>query len=104
MRRFATSLSALVLLVPMLLVGSASGSAAARLEPAAVQRDFSLRYSNNVNGQIVFASNVIVQCPTDTVDPSMNSGCLGSRAGTNARNNNSYDMRWLDADNDPATL
>ncbi len=94
-----------MLVVPMLLVGSASSAgAAARLEPAAVQRDFSLRYSNNVNGQIVFASNVIVQCPTDTVDPSMNSGCLGSRAGTNARNNNSYDMRWLDADNDPATF
>ena len=69
-----------------------------------MQRDFALRYSNNVNGQIVFASNVIVRCPTDTPDPTMNSGCLGSRAGTNARNNNSYDMRWLDIDDDPTTF
>lgn len=71
---------------------------------SAAERNFSLRYSNNVNGQITIAANTIMQCPTDTVDPLMNSGCLGARAGTNARNNNSFDMQWLDVDSDPSTF
>lgn len=70
----------------------------------AAERPFSLRYSNNVNGQITIAANTIMQCPTDTVDPLMNSGCTGARAGTSSRNNNSFDMRWLDVDSDPATF
>ena len=67
-------------------------------------RDYTLRYTNNANGQITMASNVSMQCPSDTVDPAINSACAGSRAGTNARNNNSYDMRWLDVDSDPSTF
>ena len=70
----------------------------------AAERPFSLRYSNNVNGQIITAANTLMQCPTGTVDPLMNSGCTGARAGTNARNNNSFDMQWLDTDADPATF
>ncbi|MEI7520147.1 MAG: hypothetical protein WCK40_02250, partial [Thermoleophilia bacterium] len=70
----------------------------------AAERPFSLRYSNNVNGQIIVAANTSMQCPTDTVDPLMNSGCTGARAGTNARNNNSFDMQWLDTDSDPSTF
>ena len=59
----------------------------------AAERPFSLRYSSNVNGQIITAANTLMQCPTDTVDPLMNSGCTGARAGTSARNNNSFDMQ-----------
>jgi uncharacterized repeat protein (TIGR01451 family) len=80
--------------------------AACALAPSlasAAERPFSLRYSNNVNGQITMAANTIMQCPTNTVDPLMNSGCLGAQAGTNARNNNSFDMQWLDVDSDPST-
>jgi uncharacterized repeat protein (TIGR01451 family) len=71
---------------------------------ASADRNFSLRYSNNVNGQITTAANTIIQCPLGTPDPLANSGCEGSRAGTNARNNNSYDMQWLDVDSDPSTF
>ena len=80
--------------------------AACALAPSlasAAERPFSLRYSSNVNGQITMAANTIMQCPTNTVDPLMNSGCLGARAGTSARNNNSFDMQWLDVDSDPST-
>lgn len=82
--------------VVVLLAAAAAASAA--------ERPFSLRYGNNVNGQITMAANVMLQCPTDTVDPLMNSGCTGSRAGTSSRNNNSFDMRWLDVDSDPSTF
>lgn len=81
--------------------------AASLLLPAAAgaaERNFALRYSNNVNGQIIFAANTMLQCPLNTVDPLMNSGCSGARAGTNARNNNSFDMGWIDIDADPATF
>lgn len=71
---------------------------------AAAERNFSLRYSNNVNGQITIAANTIMECPTNTVDPLMNSGCTGARAGTSDRNNNSFDMQWLDVDSDPSTF
>jgi uncharacterized repeat protein (TIGR01451 family) len=70
----------------------------------AAERPFSLRYSANMNGQITIAANTIMRCPTDTVDPLMNSGCTGSQAGTSARNNNSFDMRWLDIDSDASTF
>ncbi len=70
----------------------------------AAERPFSLRYSNNVNGQIIMAANTLMQCPTGTVDPLMNSGCTAARAGTSARNNNSFDMQWLDTDSDPSTF
>ena len=52
---------------------------------AAAERNFSLRYSNNVNGQITIAANTIMECPTNTVDPLMNSGCTGARAGNAPR-------------------
>jgi len=90
--RFAALLAALAG-----LLGLATAAAAA-------ERNFTLRYSTNVNGQITMAANVMMQCPTDTVDPLMNSGCLAARDGTGSRNNNSFDMRWLDVDSDPSTF
>ncbi len=83
-------------LLGLLAAGAAVASAA--------ERPFSLRYSNNVNGQIAIAANTIMRCPTDTVDPLMNSGCTGAQAGTSSRNNNSFDMRWLDVDSDSSTF
>lgn len=71
---------------------------------AIVGRDFAVRYSNNVNGQIAIAANTMVQCPLSTPDPVNNAGCAGARAGTNARNNNSFDMKWVDVDSDPSTF
>lgn len=71
---------------------------------ASADRNFSLRYSNNINGQITTAANTIMQCPLGTPDPLANSGCEGARAGTNARNNNSFDMQWLDVDSDSSTF
>lgn len=90
-------------LLPLVLLAL---GAAALLPGAAdaAERAFSLRYSNNVNGQIIFAANTMLQCPLGTPDPLMNSGCAGARAGTNARNNNSFDMGWVDIDGDAATF
>jgi len=71
---------------------------------SAADRPFTSRFSTNVNGQIIIAANTIMQCPTNTVDPLLNSGCTGARAGTNARNNNTLDMGWLDVDSDSSTF
>ena len=71
---------------------------------SAADRAFTPRFSTNVNGQIIIAANTIMQCPTTTVDPLLNSGCTGARAGTNARNNNTLDMGWLDVDSDTSTF
>ena len=71
---------------------------------SAADRPFTSRFSTNVNGQIIIAANTIMQCPTTTVDPLLNSGCTGARAGTNARNNNTLDMGWLDVDSDTSTF
>ena len=70
----------------------------------AAERPFAPRFSTNVNGQITAAANTLMQCPTDTVDAGLNTQCNQARAGTNARNNNSLDMRMLDVDSDPSTF
>ncbi len=96
MSRATKRLSAILTLVATVLVVLPAGASA--------DRNFSLRYSNNVNGQITTAANTILQCPLGTPDPLANSGCEGVRAGTSARNNNSFDMQWLDVDSDPSTF
>ena len=89
----------------MRLVGAATLCVLLALPAAAsADRNFSLRYSNNINGQITTAANTMLQCPLGTPDPLANSGCEGARAGTNARNNNSFDMQWLDVDSDSSTF
>ena len=70
----------------------------------AAERPFAPRFSTNVNGQITSAANTLLQCPTDTVDAGLNTQCAQARAGLNARNNNSLDMRMLDVDSDPSTF
>ena len=96
LRPLVRLVAACAALLGLLAAGAAVASAA--------ERPFSLRYSNNVNGQITIAANTIMRCPTDTVDPLMNSGCTGAQAGTSSRNNNSFDMRWLDVDSDSSTF
>ena len=96
LRPLVRLVAACATLLGLLAAGAAVASAA--------ERPFSLRYSNNVNGQIAIAANTIMRCPTDTVDPLMNSGCTGAQAGTSSRNNNSFDMRWLDVDSDSSTF
>ena len=71
---------------------------------SAAERPFAPRFSTNVNGQITSAANTLLQCPIDTVDPGLNTQCSQSRAGANARNNNSMDMRMVDVDSDPSTF
>ncbi|MCX6385131.1 MAG: hypothetical protein NTV40_00600 [Solirubrobacterales bacterium] len=82
------------------LVCVATSSATA----GAAERQFSPRFSTNVNGRITSAANTILACPNNTVDPGLNAQCEQARAGTGARNNNSMDMRMLDTDSDPQTF
>ena len=103
-RRSLKSLIALLagaLLAPAIVMSAATSSAQVVSNSG---RNFTLRYSNNINGQITIAANTLMQCPTATPDPAVNSGCAGARAGTNARNNNTFDMGWLDVDSDPSTF
>ena len=101
--------TALVLMLVVSGVVGAAGvssrpAAASQFQPQAGQRNFAPRFSTNVNGQITIAANTIMKCPVDTNDTAANNACNGSRSGTNQRNNNSYDMRWLDFDSDPSTF
>ena len=89
------------LLAPAIVVSAATSSAQVVSNSG---RNFTLRYSNNINGQITIAANTLMQCPTATPDPTVNSGCAGARAGTNSRNNNTFDMGWIDVDADPTTF
>jgi uncharacterized repeat protein (TIGR01451 family) len=103
-RRLSKSLIALLagaLLAPAIVVSAATSSAQVVSNSG---RNFTLRYSNNINGQIAIAANTLMQCPTGTPDPTVNSGCAGARAGTNSRNNNTFDMGWIDVDADPTTF
>lgn len=100
-----TAVLAFVMLLAALVgVVGVRPAAGAEYVPAAGQRNFTLRYSNNVNGQIVMAANAIVQCPVGTPSATANLNCAGARAGTNQTNNNGYDMQWIDIDGDPATF
>ena len=101
--RHALALLAVAAIGASVLVATPTRTGAAT-PTAVVGRDFSVRYSNNVNGQIVIAANTMVQCPLSTPDPVNNAGCAGARAGTNARNNNSFDMKWVDVDSDSSTF
>ena len=103
-RRLSKSLIALLagaLLAPAIVVSAATSSAQVVSNSG---RNFTLRYSNNINGQITIAANTLMQCPTATPDPTVNNGCAGARAGTNSRNNNTFDMGWIDVDADPTTF
>ena len=96
-----------ILLVVALVVAAFTAVVVAPTPPpasAAGLRNYTLRYSNNVNGQITMAGNVILRCPNDTASTTLNNLCNGARNGTNTVNNNSLDMRWLDVDADPATF
>jgi uncharacterized repeat protein (TIGR01451 family) len=99
--KLVIALLAGALLAPAIVVSAATSSAQVVSNAG---RNFTLRYSNNINGQITIAANTLMQCPTATPDPTVNNGCAGARAGTNARNNNSFDMGWLDVDADPSTF
>jgi uncharacterized repeat protein (TIGR01451 family) len=90
-----------VLVAPAIFVSAPTSSAQVVSNTG---RNFTLRYSNNINGQITIAANTLMQCPTATPDPAVNNGCAGARAGINARNNNAFDMGWLDVDTDPSTF
>lgn len=67
-------------------------------------RPFSLRFSDNANGQIIIAANTLMTCPTNTGDSKLDTNCNRSQAGTYAGNNNQFDMRWIDVDSDPSTF
>lgn len=103
--RFGSIAAVGALLVSLLTFGAvASTSGVASAVVPGGQRDFTLRYTNNVNGQIVMAGNTLMRCPTDTADGSINRSCERTNAGTLAGNNNAYDMQWVDVDGDPSTF
>jgi uncharacterized repeat protein (TIGR01451 family) len=67
--------------------------------PAAADRPFSPRFSQNVQGAITFAANTVMTCPDS------DSRCPAAQAGTgSALNNNQFNMRYVDIDGDPATF
>ena len=67
--------------------------------PAAADRPFSPRFSQNVQGAITFAANTVMTCPDS------DSRCPAAQAGTgSALNNNQFNMRYVDIDGDPSTF
>ena len=67
--------------------------------PAAADRPFSPRFTQNVQGAITFAANTVMTCPDS------DSRCPAAQAGTGSTlNNNQFNMRYVDIDGDPATF
>ena len=64
---------------------------------SAASRPFTLRYSADLTGDIVFAANTILTCPTSTT-------CSNVRTGATAGINNNYSMVYVDADADSSTF
>lgn len=91
-----------VLLFTFLAVVPTSPSASAQATGGL--RPFSLRFSDNANGQIIIAANTLMTCPTTTGDSKLDNNCARTQAGTYAGNNNQFDMRWLDVDSDSSTF
>ena len=67
--------------------------------PAYAERDFSPRFSENVQGDIAIAANTVMTCPDS--DPA----CSAAQTGTGSKlNNNQFNMRFVDVDGDPSTF
>ena len=67
-RRLSKSLIGLLagaLLAPAIVVSAATSSAQIVSNSG---RNFTLRYSNNINGEITIAANTLMQCPIATPD------------------------------------
>ena len=66
---------------------------------AAVTRDFEPRFSVNAPGAIVVTGAPLLTCPTELAN------CAAALSGVDARrNNNEFAMRFIDADDNPATF
>ncbi len=59
---------------------------------------FAPRFSANDNGAITIIGNELETCPASATD------CLAARSAIKQINNNSFNMAFTDADNDPATF
>lgn len=70
--------------------------------PAAADRPFTPRFSQNVTGALTMPSNTILTCAASE------SNCAAAQAGTatpaSALNNNNHAMVFVDVDDDPATF
>jgi uncharacterized repeat protein (TIGR01451 family) len=64
---------------------------------ASADRSFTPRFSTNDTGDITFAANTLMTCPTAAAN------CTSGRAGA-AQNNNSFNMGYVDVDGDPSTF
>jgi uncharacterized repeat protein (TIGR01451 family) len=85
----------LVALVASLLAVTMGATAA-----SAATRDFSLRYGENVRGNIAFAGNTLIDCPITI--PSCNAVGVPAHDNLGANNNNRAVQR-VDVDSDPST-
>ncbi len=65
---------------------------------AHADRDFAVRYSTNDTGAITMASNTVETCPAS------NPACAPAQDGATSASNNSFVMRLVDVDEDPATV
>jgi uncharacterized repeat protein (TIGR01451 family) len=67
---------------------------------AVADRDYSVRFTRNAQGDITGTGNTLLTCRDDVAQ------CTAARAGQggNANNNNNIAMRYVDVDADPATF
>ncbi len=64
---------------------------------ASADRTFTPRFSTNDTGDITIAANTLMTCPATAAN------CTSGRAGA-AQNNNSFNMGYVDVDEDPSTF
>src|SRR4051794_36529850 len=68
-----------------------------RTTQAQVQRPFTARFSENIQGAVRATANTLMTCPDS------DSACAGARAGDPV-SNNSFNMVYIDVDGDPTTF
>ena len=66
---------------------------------ASADRPFELRYQTHTRGDFASAANTLLTCPVAAV------ACNAARSGTGGlRQNNNFNMEYVDVDADPATF
>ena len=88
----------LVLAVVGAALGLALGLVLAAMPASAAPQAFDPpRFQTKARGDISYASNTLMTCPDG-------GSCSAARAGTNNANNNSYQMKYVDVDDNPNTF
>ena len=92
------AIAAIGLPMPTSIAAPHAPASARTLAAPAPTGTFTPRFTANDNGAIAIIGNELETCPASATD------CLAARSASKQINNNSFNMAFTDADNDPGTF